>query len=135
MNTSGYIPPPRPIERDPLSEKVIGLALEVHRTLGPGLFESAYSECLDHELSLAGVRFSREAPVPLIYKEKRIECAYRLDFLIEDELVLEIKSVERIERVHEAQLLTYMRLTGKKTGLLLNFNEALLKHGILRRVM
>jgi GxxExxY protein len=123
------------IERDALSEAVIGHALTVHRALGPGLFESAYADCLAHEFELAGVSFAREVPVPLTYKGLKIANAYRLDFLVEDRLVLEIKSVDRFEPVHQAQLLTYLRLTGKRVGLLLNFNEALLKNGILRRVL
>src|SRR5687768_11848480 len=103
-------------EKDPLSEKVIGLAIQVHRALGPGLFESAYSECLACELSLAGLKFAREVPVALQYRTVSIPCAYRLDFLIEDTLILEIKAVEKFEPVHQAQLLTYLRLAGKSVG-------------------
>jgi GxxExxY protein len=114
---------------------MIGLAIEVHRALGPGLFESCYGECLAHELSLAGLSFRREVEVPLRYKSVTMECAYRLDFLIEDQLIVELKCVECFAAIHEAQLLTYLRLTGKKVGLLLNFNETLLKNGILRRVL
>ena len=120
--------------RDPLTDKVIGLAIEVHRSLGPGLFESCYAECIAHELSLAGLSFRRELPIPLRYKGVVMECAYRLDFVIEDQLILELKSVERFEPIHHAQLLTYLKLTGKKVGLLLNFNETLLKNGILRKI-
>lgn len=122
-------------EKDPLSEKVLGLAIQVHRTLGPGLFESAYTECLACEFSLAGLKFAREFPVALNYRTVSIPCAYRLDFLIEDTLILEIKAVERFEAVHQAQLLTYLRLTGKTVGILLNFNEARLIDGILRKVL
>lgn len=121
--------------RDKLSDAVIGCAIEVHRLLGPGLLESAYADCMAHEFSLARLRFQREVPVSLQYKELSVPSAYRLDFLIQDQLILEIKAVDRLERIHEAQLLTYLRLAGKKTGLLLNFNETLLKNGILRRVL
>lgn len=121
--------------RDKLSDVVIGCAIEVHRCLGPGLLESAYCDCLAHELGLAKVAFQRELPLPLCYKGITLATAYRLDFLIENQLVLEIKALERIEGIHEAQLLTYLRLSGKRTGLLLNFNERYLKNGILRRVL
>jgi GxxExxY protein len=121
--------------RDPLTDKVIGLAIEVHRSLGPGLFESCYAECIAHELSLASLSFEREVPIPLRYKGVAMECAYRLDFVIENQLILELKSVERFEPIHHAQLLTNLKLTGKKVGLLLNFNETLLKNGILRKIL
>ena len=121
--------------RDPLSDKVIGLAIDVHRALGPGLFESTYAECLAHELTLAGTPFTREVAVSLEYKGVVLACAFRLDFLVEDKLILELKAVEKLEAIHQAQLLTYMRLARKPVGLLLNFNEALLKNGILRRVL
>jgi GxxExxY protein len=134
MSRWGNLSPVRE-EKDPLSEKVIGLAIQVHRALGPGLFESAYSECLACEFSFAGLKFAREVPVALTYRTVNIPCAYRLDFLIEDRLILEIKAVERFEPVHQAQLLTYLRLTGKTVGILLNFNQARLIDGILRRVI
>lgn len=123
------------MEKDPLSQKVIGAAIEVHRALGPGLFESAYCECLAHELTLREIGFQREVQVPIQYKSVRLESAYRLDFLIENELILEAKSVEKFEAIHEAQLLTYLKLMNKRVGLLINFNETLLKNGILRRVI
>jgi GxxExxY protein len=122
-------------ERDPLSEKVIGCAIEVHRALGPGLFESTYSECLAHELTLCGIPFVREVAVTLEYKGVVLPCAFRIDFLIADELILELKAVEKLDMIHQAQLLTYLRLAKKKYGLLLNFNEPLLKNGILRRAL
>ena len=100
--------------RDPLSDRVIGLAIEVHRALGPGLLGSCYAECLAHELSLAGISFRRETPVPIRYKGVTMDCAYRLDFLIEDQLILELKCVERFDPNHQAQLLTYLRLAAKK---------------------
>src|SRR5437868_1008272 len=107
--------------KDLLSDKVIGAAIEIHRFLGPGLLESCYAECLAHELSLARLSFQREVPVPLRYKGVTMDCAYRLDFVIEDQLIVELKCVERLDPVHQAQLLTYLRLTGKKVGPLLNF--------------
>lgn len=121
--------------RDALSDAAIGCAIEVHRSLGPGLLESAYCDCLAHELSLAKIQFRREVPLPIDYKGVTLATAYRLDFLVDEQLILEIKAVERIEDIHEAQLLTYLRLSGKKTGLLLNFNERYLKNGILRMVL
>jgi GxxExxY protein len=121
-------------ENDRLTEKVIGLAIEVHRQLGPGLLESAYEECLCLELQEAGLAFRRRAPLPITYKSVRLDCGYRLDLLIEDQLILELKSVEGLLPIHEAQVLTYMKLSGVRTGLLLNFNSAVLKNGI-RRLM
>ena len=121
-------------ENDRLTEKVIGLAIEVHRQLGPGLLESAYEECLCLELQEAGLAFRRQVPLPITYKSIRLDCGYRLDLLIEDQLILELKSVEGLLPIHEAQVLTYMKLIGVRTGLLLNFNSAVLKSGI-RRLM
>ena len=123
-----------PFENDQLTEKVIGLAIEVHRQLGPGLLESAYEECLCLELKEAGLTFRRQVPLPIIDKSIRLDCGCRLDLLIEDRLILELKSVEGLLPIHEAQVLTYMRLSGIRTGLLLNFNSAVLKNGI-RRLM
>jgi len=104
--------------------------MTVHRTLGAGLFESVYEPCLAHEMELAGLQFDRQVPVPLTYDGIMFERGFRIDFVVENELVVEIKSVEHLIPVHKAQLLTYMKLTGLRKGLLLNFNEALLKHGI-----
>lgn len=119
-----------------LTEQVIGAAIEVHRELGPGLLESAYEAALSHELTARGLTFARQVPVPVSYKGlPLIDCAYRLDFLVADALVLEIKAVESIEPIHEAQLLTYLRVSGKRVGLLINFNVPLLKNGIRRRVL
>jgi len=111
---------------------VIGLAIEVHRHLGPGLLESAYEDCLCHELSLAGIPHARQVMLPVRYKGLEVGAAYRLDVVVANILILEIKSVERTLPVHEAQLLTYLRLSGLRTGLLLNFNHAVLKAGIKR---
>ena len=119
-------------QNDPLTEKIIGFAIEIHRHLGPGLLESAYEECLCLELKQAGLSLQRQVPLPLVYKSVRLECGYRLDIVVERQIILEIKALERILPVHEAQLLTYMKLSGIRTGLLLNFNAAVLKDGIRR---
>jgi GxxExxY protein len=122
-------------QRDQLTEIVIGLAIEVHRHLGPGLLESAYEECLSYEIQQSSLSHRRQVPLPLSYKNVRRECGYRIDIVVADRLVIELKTVERILPVHEAQLLTYLRLSGLRTGLLLNFNTALLKDGIRRFVL
>jgi GxxExxY protein len=119
---------------DPLTEKVIGLAIAVHRELEPGLLESAYEECLCYELLQAMLRFERQAALPIVYKSVRLDCGYRLDVVVEGRLVLELKTVERLLPIHEAQVITYLRLSGIPTGLLLNFNSVVLKDGI-RRLM
>ena len=121
-------------QRDPLSDKVIGLAIEVHRGLGPGLLESIYEECLSLELKEHGLSHARQVPLPIVYKTIRVDCGYRMDFVVEERLVLELKAVERLLAVHKAQLLTYLKLSGHKTGLLLNFNEVVLKDGLVRMV-
>ena len=118
-----------------LTEQIIGAAIEVHRAIGPGLMESIYEECLCHELGLRGLAFKRQVVVPLIYKGKDLDCAHRLDVLVQDTVILELKCVERILRIHEAQLLTYMKLMNKPVGLLINFNVPVLTHGIVRRVL
>lgn len=115
-----------------LTHRIIAAAIEVHRHMGPGLLESAYEECLCHELELCGIRFERQKPVPLSYKGLRLENSYRIDLLVEGAVIVEIKTVERLLPVHEAQLLTYLRLSGTKLGLLINFNAALIKDGIKR---
>ena len=118
---------------DPYSWRVIGCAIEVHRTLGPGLMESVYEACLCHELTLAGIRFERQRKVPVVYKDSRLDLDFRADVVVEDALLLEIKAARDILPLHEAQLLTYLRLTGIKLGLLLNFNVPVLKDGMRRR--
>jgi GxxExxY protein len=123
------------MEFDPLSNRVIGCAIEVHRHLGPGLLESAYSICLAHELQLQGITFQKEWPLPVEYKGIYLDCGYRLDFLIANELIVELKSIEKLLPIHEAQLLSYLKLSGKRTGLLVNFNERILKNGIKRMVL
>src|SRR5205807_3981205 len=119
---------------DLLTEKIIGFAIEVHRRLGPGLLESAYEECLCYELDQSGLAFRRQMPLPVVYKAIRLDCGYRMDVVVEEQVILEIKSVERLMPIHEAQVLTYMKLGGIATGLLLNFNTPVLKDG-LRRLM
>ncbi len=115
-----------------LTHAIIGAAIEVHRQLGPGLLESAYEECLARELSLRALRFERQRAVPVVYKDVKLECGYRMDILVEDRIVLELKSVEALAPVHEATILTYLRLSGRSLGLLINFNVAILKDGIRR---
>ena len=123
------------MEFDTLSNRVIGCAIEVHRELGPGLLESTYTQCLAHELSLNRIRFQMEYAQPVEYKGIRLDCGYRLDLLVEGELIVELKSVEEIIGIHEAQLLTYMKLAKVKTGLLMNFNVTRLKDGLKRFVL
>ncbi len=118
-----------------LTYAVIGAAVEVHKHLGPGLLESAYEECLCHELTLRGLRFQRQVQLPVLYKGIRIQPGYRMDLVVEEKLIVEIKAVERLEPVHEAQLLTYLRLSGLNVGLLINFHVPVLKDGIKRFVM
>jgi GxxExxY protein len=123
------------MEFEPLSGKLIGCALEVHKRLGPGLLESTYEKCLSHELSSAGIKHYLQKEVPVEYKGIVLECGYRIDILVENSLIVELKSVDKILPIHEAQLLTYMKLTNIKTGLLINFNVKQLKDGIKRFVL
>jgi len=121
---------------DDLTEQIIGAAIEVHRALGPGLLESAYEECMCRELDLRGLTFQRQVPLPVEYKGVKLDCGYRLDLIIQDSVVLELKCVEHVLPVHEAQLLTYLKLTRKRIGLIINFNvSALLRGGIVRKVL
>lgn len=122
-------------ENDALTQKIIGAAIEVHRMLGPGLLESAYEECLCHELHLANLIFVRQQPLPVVYKGAHLDCGYRLDLVVEGRVVIELKTVDKVAPVHEAQLLTYLRLSGIRTGLLLNFYVATLREGIKRMVL
>ena len=122
-------------ERDELNkitEGIIGAAIEVHRNLGPGLLESAYQAALAYELNLRGYKVEQQKPLPMQYKEIKLDAGYRLDFLINDKVVLEIKSSDKIVPIHNAQILSYLRLSGCKVGLLINFNVTLLKNGIKR---
>src|SRR5690348_2413196 len=123
------------MEINDLTRAVIGAAIEVHRTLGPGLLESAYEACLARELELRGIPHERQRPLPLTYKGEELDCGYRIDLLVADSLVVEIKSVEQMQPIFEAQLLTYLRLGGWQIGLLMNFNVPVLKDGIMRRVL
>ncbi len=121
-------------EYDPLSRKVIGAAIEVHRYLGPGLLESAYEECLCWELSQAGLAVARQVALPIAYKGMKLDAGYRLDVVVEGSLIVELKAVDAVLSIHKAQLLTYLKLSGIRTGLLLNFNTTVLKDGIVRMV-
>lgn len=118
-----------------LTQKIIGCAIEVHKHLGPGLLESAYEECLCFELHQEGLSFERQKPVPIVYKEIKLECGYRLDVLVENEVIIEIKSVDSISPLHQAQVLTYLKFSNKRLGLLLNFNVKMLKDGIRRFIL
>jgi GxxExxY protein len=117
---------------DQLSDQIIGAAIEVHRALGPGLLESAYEACLSMELALRGVRCRRQVPLPLHYKGAPLDVSYRVDVLVEDMVIVELKSVENLQPIHESQLLTYLRLSNRWLGLLVNFNADLLKRGLRR---
>jgi GxxExxY protein len=118
-----------------LTEKILGAAIEVHKALGPGLLESAYEERLCHELNLRGLRFQRQIKVPVMYKGINLDCGYQLDIMVEETVILELKSIERIISIHEAQLLTYMKLLNKPVGFIINFNVAVLRSGIVRKVL
>ncbi|MCP4219340.1 MAG: GxxExxY protein [bacterium] len=120
---------------DDLSRKVIGCAIEVHKELGPGLLENAYQQCLALELAKAGIGFELEQEFPVVYKGRTLDCGYRIDVLVENSLIIELKSVAGLLPIHEAQLLTYMKLTKTKIGLLINFNEFILRQGIRRFVL
>ena len=123
------------MEFDKLSNRVIGCVLEVHRHLGPGLLESTYEQCLAHELKMSGIPFKLQCPLPVEYKGIKLDCGYRIDMLIDDAIILELKSVDKILPIHHAQLLTYMKLSSVSIGLLINFNVKLIKTGIKRMVL
>lgn len=118
-----------------ITQAIIGAAIEVHRALGPGLLESAYEECLCYELGIQGLSCVRQVDLPLSYKGIKLDCGYRLDVMVEEIVLLELKAVEKLLPIHEAQLLTYMRLSGAKVGLLMNFNVPVMRDGIVRRVL
>jgi GxxExxY protein len=122
-------------EINQITRSVIGAAIEVHRQLGPGLLESSYRECLCRELLLRQIPFEREKPLPLEYKGIHLGCGYRIDVLVADSVVVEVKAIEALAPIHEAQLLTYLRIGGWRLGLLINFNVAVLKNGIRRRIL
>ncbi|HEG44602.1 MAG TPA: GxxExxY protein [Phycisphaerales bacterium] len=123
------------MEFDELSNKVIGCAIEVHRNLGPGLLESAYEQCLSYELLQAGIGHQTQKEISVKYKEITLDCGYKADIMVEDKLIVELKAVDKVTPVYEVQILTYMKLTNIKTGLLINFNVKLLKDGIKRFVL
>ena len=117
-----------------LTRKIIGAAIEVHRLLGPGLLESAYEECLCKELALRDIRHERQKPVPVVYKGVKLECGYRIDILVDCRIVVELKAIEKIAPIHEAVVLTYLKLSGNRVGLLINFHVPILKEGIRRYI-
>ena len=118
-----------------LTARIIGLAIEVHKHLGPGLLESAYEECLCHEIRCADITFERQKYLPVVYKTVKVDCGYRMDIVVEGKLVIEVKAVDRLMPIHEAQMLTYLRLSGCRVGLLMNFNSVALKDGLRRLVL
>ena len=118
-----------------ITEQIIGAAIEVHRALGPGLLESAYEECLARELALRQIPFERQKPIPLTYKDAVIDIGFRLDMIVDSQVVVELKAVDALQPIHEAQVLTYLKLTGKQAALLINFNTQVLHNGIRRLVM
>ena len=121
-------------QENDISGKIIGAAIEVHKKLGPGLLESAYEECLCCEMQLRGIKFERQVPLPLNYKGVVLDCGYRLDLLVEDKVIVELKSIEGLEPIHEAQMLTYLKLRNAWLGLIINFNVIMLKDGVRRLV-
>ena len=121
-----------PRDRDPLTHEVIGAAIEVHRAFGPGLLESAYEPCLCHELQLRNIHHARQVPLPVTYKSVQLDGGYRMDIVVNDSLVVELKTVDQLLPIHESQLLTYLKLSGMATGLLLNFNSPTLRDGMKR---
>jgi len=121
-------------EINQLTDKIIGAAIEVHRALGPGLLESAYEACLSYELTEYGINFERQKSLPIVYKDTRLDTGYRLDLLVEDQVIVEINAVEELAPIHQAQLLSYLKLSGCKIGLLINFNVPVLKNGIKRMI-
>ena len=120
---------------DELSNKVLGCAIEVHRELGPGLLESTYEQCLAYELNRAKIPFQLQVALPLDYKQIRLDCGYRIDLFVDNSLIVEVKSIDQLLKIHEAQILTYMKLTKVRVGLLINFNVELLKKGVRRFVL
>ena len=125
----------RKLLHEELTHTIIGLAIEVHRSLGPGLLESAYEECLCYELKASGIPFARQVALPIAYRSIKLDCGYRMDIVVDGRLILELKTVENLLPLHEAQLPTYLKLSGIKTGLLINFNVPVLKVGLKRLVL
>ena len=121
-------------ELNGVTERIIGCAIEVHKQLGPGLLESSYEVCMAYELGCAGITVSRQVELPIRYKEIALACGYRIDLLVEDAVIVELKAVNKLQPIHDAQLISYLRLSGKRVGLLMNFNERYLRNGIKRRI-
>jgi GxxExxY protein len=119
---------------DQISRRIIGAAIEVHRHLGPGLLESAYETCLAYELRQLGFRVEQQKPLPVVYKDVKLDCGYRLDLVVKDAIILEVKAIEQLAPIHDAQLLSYLRISGLKVGLLMNFHVRVLKNGLKRIV-
>jgi GxxExxY protein len=122
------------METDALTEKVIGFCIDIHKQLGPGLLESAYKECLCYELSKAGIPFKREVDLPVKYKSINLDCGYRMDLVVDERVIVELKAIEELNSIHTAQILTYLKLSGLRVGLLINFNVAVLINGLKRVV-
>jgi GxxExxY protein len=120
------------VDENAITGAIIGAAIEVHKLLGPGLLESAYEECLARELALQGFRIDRQKPVPIVYKDVKLDCGYRMDLVVEGRVVVELKAVESLAPIHEAVMLTYLRLSGIRLGLLINFSVVVLKDGVRR---
>jgi GxxExxY protein len=123
------------MKHEELSKEIIGAAIEVHKLLGPGLLESAYEDCMIYELKIRGLNVERQKPVPVVYKSIKLDCGYRLDLLVENKIIIELKSIDALAAVHEAQILTYMKFSGIHVGLLINFNVTILKNGLKRYVL
>lgn len=123
------------MEHEQLTHAIIGAAIEVHRRTGPGLLESSYEECLCCELDLRGLKYDRQVALPLVYRDRRLDAGYRIDLVVEDSVIVELKAIEKLLPIHEAQLLTYLKLSGKRVGLLINFCVPVLIDGIVRRVL
>lgn len=123
------------MEINQITSEIIGAAIEVHKHLGPGMLESAYEECLCYELSNRGLKFEKQKPIPIVYKEIKLDYGYRADLIVDNQVVVELKSQDAILPVHEAQILTYLRFANKKIGLLINFNVTVLKNGIKRFIL
>jgi GxxExxY protein len=135
MGVVGAVGAVQKLRYEDLTREIIGAAIEVHKTVGPGLLEGVYEECLCHELKLRNLSFERQLIVPITYKGVALDCGYRLDVVVESAVILELKSVDRIHPIFEAQLLTYMRLLQMPVGLLINFNVPILRSGIVRKVL
>jgi GxxExxY protein len=118
-----------------VTETIIGASIEVHKALGPGLLESAYEECLCHELSLKSLQYDRQRKLPLTYKGVQLDCGYRIDLFVEERVIVELKTIDKLSPIHDAQLLTYMKLANSSVGLLINFNVPVLRNGVRRKVL